>query len=133
MSDSPAAVVRRFLAAWAHPDATELGAFLDDDAIWVDGPQGVRHGAEAIVTELTNQLTFGGGGSPQIDTLLADDGTVMVEWHGELLVNGFSIATRVMAVFELDAAGRITQMRECYDLQSLLDQIAAASGSPRPS
>ncbi|MBV9950936.1 MAG: nuclear transport factor 2 family protein [Acidimicrobiia bacterium] len=129
MSDSPEAVVRRFLAAWAHPDASELGGFFDDDAVWVDGPQGVRHGAAAIVTELTSQLTIGGGGSPEIDTLLADDGIVMVEWRGELRVNGQIIPTRVMAVFELDAAGRITQMRECYDLQSLLNQIAAASGS----
>jgi len=132
MSDSPEAVVRRFLAAWAHADATELAGFLDDDAIWVDGPQGVRRGARAIVAELTNQLAFGGGGTPQIDKLLADDDTVMVEWHGELLINGHTIPTRVMAVFELDTAGQITQMRECYDLQSLLDQIAAAS-RPRPT
>ncbi|MGB9223314.1 hypothetical protein [Mycobacterium sp.] len=36
------------------------------------------------------------------------------------------MGTVVMAVFELDAEGRITQWREAYDLKSALDQIEAA-------
>jgi hypothetical protein len=31
-----------------------------------------------------------------------------------------------MAAFEIDANGRINQMRETYDLKSVIDQIEAA-------
>jgi limonene-1,2-epoxide hydrolase len=62
-----------------------------------------------------------------ISTLVADGGTVMVEWHGGWTIGGRWIATTVMAVFEV-VDGRIVQMREAYDLQSLLDQVQAAMG-----
>jgi hypothetical protein len=38
-----------------------------------------------------------------------------------------------MAVFELDATGRIKQWREAYDLKSITDQIEAAGFRPPPS
>jgi hypothetical protein len=41
-----------------------------------------------------------------------------------------SVATHLrgsMAVFELDADGRITQWREAYALKSMMDQIKAAA------
>ena len=82
MSDSPESVVRKFLAAWSHPKADELRAFLSEDAVWVDGPQGVRRGANTIVDELTRQLALGRDHTLVIDTLVADGPIVMVEWHG---------------------------------------------------
>ncbi len=36
-----------------------------------------------------------------------------------------------MAVFEIDAEGRITQWREAYDLTPVSDQISAATAQPR--
>jgi limonene-1,2-epoxide hydrolase len=125
MPDSPEATVRQFLAAWAEPDADQLAGFLSDDAVWVDGPQGVRRGAKLIVDELVNQLAISRGEPPRISTLVADGGTVMVEWHGGWTMGGTRISTTVMAVFEVED-GRIQQMREAYDLQSVLDQMATA-------
>jgi limonene-1,2-epoxide hydrolase len=126
VSDAPESVVREFLDAWTDPKADELARFLADDAVWVDGPQGVRNGAQAIVDELTSQLSVSRGMRIEVDTLLADGGTVMVEWHGEWTMGATVILAKVMAAFEVDATGRIRQMRECYDLQSVLDQIEAA-------
>jgi hypothetical protein len=48
MSKTPESVVRSFFAAWADPKPEELDRFFADDGVWVDGPQGVRRGAEAI-------------------------------------------------------------------------------------
>jgi limonene-1,2-epoxide hydrolase len=126
LTDSPEATVRHFLASWGEPDSTELASFLSDDAVWVDGPQGVRRGAVAIVEELTKQLATSRGQPPEIATLVADDGTVMVEWHGGWTMGEKWISTSVMAVFEV-ADGRINEMRETYDLQSVLDQMKSAS------
>ena len=106
MTDSPEATVRQFLGVWADPDREELASFLSDDAVWVDGPQGVRRGASAILDELGKQLAVSRGVAPEIATLVANGGTVM-------------------AVFAVED-GRITEMRETYDLQSILDQMNSA-------
>ena len=100
---------------------------MSDDAVWVDGPQGVRRGADAILDVLTAQLAFAAAAAParapEISTLVADGGTVMVEWRGTMGDKSFT----VMAVFEV-ADGRIKEMREAYDLQSVLDQMQAVMG-----
>jgi len=49
----------------------------------------------------------------------------MVEWHGGWKMGPKWISTTVMAVFEVED-GRITEMRETYDLQSILDQMNSA-------
>ena len=127
MTPTPESVVRDFLAAWGEPNRDQLARFLSDDAVWVDGPQGVRRGASEVLDVLTGQLAVSDGDAPTIATLVADGGTVMVEWHGGWTMNGTWIATTVMAVFEVEE-GRIKEMREAYDLQSVLDQMQAASG-----
>ena len=126
MGDSPESVVRKFVAAWAEPKADELVNFLAEDAVWVDGPQGVRRGADAVVDELVKQLSITAPSTIEISTLVANGGTVMVEWHGRWTMGDKPIYTTVMAAFEVDGNGRIKQMRESYDLKSVMDQIEAA-------
>jgi limonene-1,2-epoxide hydrolase len=126
VSESPESVVRKFLAAWTDPRVDQIADFFDEDASWVDGPQGVRRGAKAIVDELMSQLSISRGIQIEVDTLVASDGTVMVEWHGEWTIDGSPISAMVMAVFIVEN-GRIQQWRESYDLKSVVDQIEAAS------
>jgi uncharacterized protein (TIGR02246 family) len=126
MSDSPESVVRKFLAAWTDPKADELANFFDDDAVWVDGPQGVRRGANAIADELAKQLAISDHMTMEVITLVANGGTVMVECRSGWTMGGKPISTTVMAAFEIDANGRISQWRESYDLKSVTDQIEAA-------
>jgi limonene-1,2-epoxide hydrolase len=126
MSDSPESVVRSFLATGSDPKAEHFATFFDADAVWVDGPQGVRRGGNAIVEELTSQLSVGRDYFVEVDTLLADGPTVMVEWHGGFTISRKPIACSVMTVFEVNEEGRITHWRESYDLKSVTDQIEAA-------
>ena len=126
MDVSSEVIVRRFLGSWSDPDAEVLASCLAEDAVWVDGPNGVHNGAAAIVDELMRQLTIPSDPWMEIDTLLADRGTVMVEWHGGLTIGRTPIAAKVMAVFEVDVVeGRIKQMREYFDMKSLTDQMDA--------
>lgn len=127
MSDSPERVVRRFFAAWAEPNADELGGFFQDDAVWIDGPQGARRGAVSIKSELAAQLTAVGGTIVEVKTLLSEGATVMVEQVSHCSIQGIAVSAVVMAVFELDPEGRIKQWREAYDLKSMMDQIKAAA------
>ena len=126
MTQPPATIVRDFLAAWGQADRGELARYLSDDAVWVDGPQGIRRGADAILDELTAQLASSGGPAPEPTTLVADGGIVMAEWQAGWSMGSKWISTPVMAVFEV-ADDRITEMREVYDLQSVLDQMHAAT------
>lgn len=123
MNESPESVVRRFFAAWTHPDPDELGTFFDSDAVWVDGPQGVRRGVAAITAELVDQLAVSGGVSVDVKALVSNDTTVMVEQTHSFRIAGKPISAVVMAVFELTPDGRIRQWREAYDLTSVTDQI----------
>jgi limonene-1,2-epoxide hydrolase len=127
MSDSPESVVRRFFAAWAEPNADELGGFFHDNAVWMDGPQGARRGADAIKSELAAQLKAVGGVVVEVKTLLSKGSTVMVEQVSRCSIRGTPVSAVVMAVFELGPNGLITQWREAYDLKSMMDQIKAAA------
>jgi limonene-1,2-epoxide hydrolase len=96
----------------------------------------VRRGAESIGAEITAQLAAVGGVTVDVVSLLTDGRTAMVEQVSRSKVGDTQISTVVMAVFEFDADGRITQWREAYDLKSMLDQIQAAvktvhSGKPK--
>ena len=127
MGVSAESVVRSFLAAWSDPKEEVLASYLAEDAIWVDGPNGVHVGAPAFVAELVKQMTIPRDFWMEIDTLLASDDTVMVEWHGGMTIGSATVNAKVMAVFEVDAAGRIRQMRESFDMQSLVDQFAPST------
>jgi limonene-1,2-epoxide hydrolase len=124
VGSSAESVVRRFLASWSDPKADELASCFAENAVWVDGPNGLHNGASAIVEELMRQLTIPRDLWIEIDTLLANEGTVMVEWHGGMTIGAATVNAKVMAVFEIDERGRITQMRESFDMQSLVDQMA---------
>jgi uncharacterized protein (TIGR02246 family) len=126
MSDSPESVVRKFFAAWADPKPDELASFFDDSAVWVDGPQGVRRGLDAIVSELTAQLAMSRGVVVDVKSLVTDGTTVMVEEVSNFSIGGNPVSAVVMAVFEFGADGRIKQWREAYDLKSVTDQIETA-------
>lgn len=126
MSASPESVVRDFLAVWADPRPEVLANFFDEDATWVDGPQGVRRGAVEIVDELAKQLAISHPMTVEVRTLVADGATVMAEWRDDWMMSGKAISTTVMAVFEI-ADGRIKEWRESYDLSSVVDQIVAAT------
>jgi limonene-1,2-epoxide hydrolase len=74
----------------------------------------VRLGAEAIRAELTSQLSAVGGVRVEVNTLIADGETVMMEQVSNSTVGGAPICSVVMAVFEFDD-GLITHRREAYD------------------
>ena len=79
--------------------------------MWVDGPQGVRHGADAIESELATQLRAVRGVIVDVRWLVSDGRTVMVEQVSNSSIGGNPISAVVMAVFELDVDGRIKQWR----------------------
>lgn len=127
MSDSPESVVRNFLAAWAQPRLDELVGFFSDDAVFIDGPRGVHRGIDAIRSELDAEISMDFGGAKiEVNSLVAQGGTVMMEGVENYRIGGKPFSLEVMGAFEIDADGRIARWRYSYDLKSITDQLEAA-------
>ena len=127
MSDSPESVVRNFLAAWAQPRLDELVGFFSDDAVFIDGPRGVHRGIDAIRSELDAEISMDFGGAKiDVNSLVAQGGTVVMEGVENYRIGGKLFSLEVMGAFEIDADGRIARWRYSYDLKSITDQLEAA-------
>jgi limonene-1,2-epoxide hydrolase len=135
MSDSPESVVRNFLAAWAQPRLDELVGFFSDDAVFIDGPRGVHRGIDAIRSELDAEISMDFGGAKiDVNTLVAQSATVMMEGVENYRIGGKPFSLEVMGAFEIDADGRIARWRYSYDLKSITDQLEAAGlNVPEPA
>jgi limonene-1,2-epoxide hydrolase len=135
MSDSPESVVRNFLAAWAQPRLDELVGFFSDDAVFIDGPRGVHRGIDAIRSELDAEISMDFGGAKiDVNSLVAQGGTVMMEGVENYRIGGKLFSLEVMGAFEIDADGRIARWRYSYDLKSITDQLEAAGlNVPEPA
>jgi limonene-1,2-epoxide hydrolase len=125
MTDLAGTVVESFLVAWEHPHLEEFLCFFSEDAVFEDGARQRRcQGIDAIKSELEEQMTFG---SVVIDVnaLVSDGRTVMVERVDRFDLGGKPVAVAVVGVFEVNASGRISRWREYYDLKSISEQLQA--------
>jgi limonene-1,2-epoxide hydrolase len=126
VSDSAEQVVRQFLAALKRSDVDELVGFFSDDAVWTDGPRGTYRGVDAIRAEIESQVQLVPSLTVEVENLVAAGGTVMVERADTFETQGKSFDLEVVGVFEIDGSGLIKRLRDYYDLQSLMDRVAAA-------
>jgi len=129
VSEAAEQVVRRFLAALKQSDVNELVSFFGADAVWTDGPRGTYRGADAIRAEIEAQVQLVPSITVEVRNLVASGGTVMVERADVFEIQGKSFDLEVVGVFEVDGNGRIVRLRDYYDLNSLMDRIAAAFAS----
>lgn len=126
MSESAEQVVRDFLAALKRSDVDEVVGFFSPDAVWTDGPRGIYRGVDAIRTEVESQVQLVPSITVDVRNLVASGGTVMVERADIFETQGRSFDLEVVGVFEVDDDGKITRLRDYYDLSSLMDRVAAA-------
>jgi limonene-1,2-epoxide hydrolase len=131
MDGSPKSVVLDFLAWWPDPKPEEFSKFFIDDAIYINGPQGAFRGLNAIRAEreaqLGRELEMGylSLGS-EVQSLVTDSGTVMMERVDRFSIGGKRYALEVMAAFDVDPDGRIKRWRDSYDLNTVIEQIKSA-------
>ena len=126
MSDSAEQVVRQFLAALKRSEVDELVSFFSDDAVWTDGPRGTYRGVDAIRAEIESQVQLVPSLTVEVKNLVATGDTVMVERADTFETQGKSFDLEVVGVFEIDGTGLIKRLRDYYDLNSLMDRVAAA-------
>lgn len=117
------------MTALKRSDVNELVSFFSADAVWTDGPRGTYCGVDAIRTEIESQVQLVPSVTVQVGNLVASGGTVMVERTDTFEIQGKSFDLEVVGVFEVDGNGKIARLRDYYDLNSLMDRVAAAFAS----
>lgn len=122
--------VEAFLATFHEsdePDMDRILSFFTEDAAYVALVPATRPavGHAAIRAALERQFTSYRDCVCEIHAIGSNDRQVFTERsdHVTLLHDGRRIASRVCAVFDLDARGKITQWREYWDTGDVLKQM----------
>jgi limonene-1,2-epoxide hydrolase len=110
-----------FIAAWPHGDATPLGQFFSEDAIYHNVPMEPVHGREAIVATFADFMRMGGQVSVDITHIVAEGPIVMTERVDHFIGAGTSISLALMGIIEIHD-GAITGWRDYFDLNQLTPQ-----------
>lgn len=113
-----------FINAWPTGDASDLGRFFSDDAVFHNGPLPPVEGRDAIVSSCAEQMTLGGEVSVDIRHVLTDGSIVMTERVDYVKLGEKTIPLRIMGIFEVHA-GVITAWRDYFDPNEFSSQLSA--------
>jgi limonene-1,2-epoxide hydrolase len=122
-----AAIVREFLAAWGDGDARRLADYFTDDAVFQMMPRGESvAGREAIHDDFKTQLDWVKDCDSEVKAVVSNDSTVFAERIDRMNIADAPIAIPVVGVFEFAADGKMTAWRDYFDMQQVMQQVAAA-------
>jgi limonene-1,2-epoxide hydrolase len=107
--------VASFLAAWPTGDASPLGAFFTEDAVYRNGPLEPVSGRAAIVATIESLMAMGGNVSVDMVNIVADGSIVMTERIDYFEADGRAVTLPVMGVFEMKE-GQIAAWRDYFDI-----------------
>ena len=126
------AILAAYGEAWSSGDAAQVGALYTEDAVREDIPTGITSRGRAEIEAFATGLF-----ETDADVrLVVTDGFVgetwaVVEWTftGTREETGGGVTFRGVSVLELED-GLIRQETDYYDLPQMMQQIAAAEGTP---
>lgn len=133
MAENTTAIVRQFCDAWG----TELSPLPNVDLIvdmfaehgewslWVPGGPTIS-GRAAIRAEIERQLAFSTNMRCGITHIIANGRTVMTERLDYFTMHGIRVAHALVAVYDLDEAGKILSWREYFDTADIGQQLGMA-------
>lgn len=122
-------IVRDFCAAWGEgkiekPDPDTIAEYFAEDGewhLWVPGQ--IVAGREAIRAEVHRQREFSTYMQCGIKKLVAAGLTVMTERLDYFTMHGVRVSHALVAVYDLDEAGKILSWREYFDTADLGKQL----------
>ncbi len=128
MGQQQETIVREFLAAWGdeqhRPDVHRIVSMFAPDGRWTlyvpNGP--VIRGREALRAEIERQLGYVSWTHCRLVHIVSDDRRVVTERADRFCKNGRVVGHALMAVYELDDDGLITDWREYFDTWDLAKQ-----------
>jgi limonene-1,2-epoxide hydrolase len=119
--------IREFCEAWGDgsfekkPDVERILSMMSEDAewqLWVPGGPIVR-GRAALREEIHRQMRIATNNKCNIVNVLSNDRMVMQERSDTAIILGKPCPHQMVAIYELDEAGRIKRWREYLDMADL--------------
>ena len=119
--------IRTFCAAWgdgsdaSRPDVETILAMMSEDAdwqLWVPGGRVIK-GQAALREEIHKQMGFATNNKCNEVNILSSDTMVMQERSDTAVIFGRPCPHQMVAIYELDEAGRIKRWRKYLDMADL--------------
>lgn len=123
-------IVREFCAAWgdgktAVPDIDKIVDMFAPDGewqLWVPGGDTIK-GRDAIRKEIERQIQFSSYMQCGINKIISAGSVVMTERVDHFTMRDIRVEHALVAVFELDEAGKIKSWVEYFDTADLGQQL----------
>jgi limonene-1,2-epoxide hydrolase len=134
------AIVRDFMDLWGDgtqesPKIDEIVDMFSEDAawqLWIPGGPTLK-GREAIRADIARQLGFATYMRCGLIHIASNDTQVFTERLDTFLSNGTTVNHHLVAVFDVDADGKITAWREYFDSADVNRQLRAANAVVPPA
>jgi limonene-1,2-epoxide hydrolase len=115
--------IATFISAWPQADASTLGVYFSEDAVYHNIPMEPVRGREAIVTTFAAFMEMGGQVRVDIVNLVADGAIVMTERIDHFIGSDRTISLPLMGIVEIHD-GAITAWRDYFDLNQFTSLLA---------
>jgi limonene-1,2-epoxide hydrolase len=114
--------IAAFIAAWPRGDATGLGSFFAEDAVYQNMPMDPVRGRAAIQATFAEFMRMGGRVGVDVAHMVADGPVVMVERVDHFMRDDATASLPMMGVVEVHD-GVITAWRDYFDLTQFTSQL----------
>ena len=119
--------IAAFIAAWPSADATALGSFFSEDALYQNGPLESVRGRAAIESTFAQFMEVGGEVDVEMIHMMAEGSIVMTERIDHLTrADGMTASLPMMGVIEV-RGGLVAAWRDYFDLSQFTSQILGES------
>lgn len=118
-----------FMKAWPTADATAVGSFFSEDAVYHNGPMEPVKGRAAIEATFAQFMRVGGQVDVDMIHMMAEGQIVMTERVDHLTrADGTTASLPMMGLIEVHD-GLVVAWRDYFDLSQLTSQMAG-EGNP---
>jgi len=124
---TPEEAVTAFIDQWNRNDMEAMLAMCAEEVVWHNIPMEPIRGKAAMRAAVEGFMAGVDGCAWQVHAIAARGNTVLTErTDGFALKDGRTAKIRVMGTFELDAAGRIAQWRDYFDMAEFTREFGSA-------
>jgi limonene-1,2-epoxide hydrolase len=109
--------IARFIEVWPTGDASQLGAFFSEDAVYHNMPMDPVYGRAAIEATFGEFMRMGGRVGVDVLHTVADGPIVMMERIDHFIGDAMTVSLPITGVIEVHD-GAITAWRDYFDLSS---------------
>ena len=115
-------LIAAFIQGWPSGDASRLGSFFAENAVYHNMPMKPVEGRAAIEATFVGLMSMGGQVGVEVVQMVTEGPIVMTERVDHFVRDGTTVSLPMMGVIEIHH-GVITAWRDYFDLAQFRSQI----------